>query len=369
MIIVVVLVGVGLGTSWYGLQKSSTSSPGSCASGVTLQGAGASFLNALMSSWKSAYTTATGNMIDYTASGAGAGVTSLADKLVDFAATDEPLNASQVAAMPTTVLTLPVTGGPVVIVYNLTGYSHPLNLTANQLAGIYLGTISNWNSSALAVNNPGLPNQAIIAVHRADQAGTTYVLTNLMSLWNSTWNTTVGTTILPTPWPSTPHSLAEKGNSALAKAIAANYGSIGYVDLPDAINSHLSTAGVENLAHHYIQPTIAATEAAIANLSGQKIPSATGNWSAVSWVNSPGTYDYPLATLSYFFVLKDPSLGYTKSVTDAQVLIQWLHWALTKGQTLSAAVDYVNPPANIVTQDLNALGTMVYSGASIPACT
>jgi phosphate transport system substrate-binding protein len=372
VVIVVVLVGVGLGTNWYGLQKSSSSSSSTaCTTGVTLEGAGASFLNAVMSTWKTGYASATGNQVDYTASSAGAGITSLADKLVDFAATDEPLNTSDVAQMPGTVFTLPVTGGPVAIVYNLPGYGHTLNITPVELVGIYNGTITNWNDSALASNNPGLPNQPIVSVHRSDQAGTTYVLTNLFSIYNSAWKngTGLGTTVLPTPWPSTPNQLAEKGNSALGKTVSSTKYSIGYIDLPDAINDKLATAGVLNSAGHYVQPTVASTEGAINNLSGQKIPAATGDWSTVSWVNSPGTFDYPLATLSYFIVLQDPHLGFTSSLANAQVLIQWLHYVLTTGQTQSAGVDYVNPPANIVQQDLSALGTMVYNSASIPACT
>jgi len=369
VVVVIVVVGAGFGTHWYGLQKSSTSST-PCPTSEILSGAGASFLNAVMSVWTIGYSTASSNQIDYNPSGAGAGIISLADKQVDFAATDEPLNASDVAAMPGSILTLPVTGGPVTIVYDIPGYTHTLNLTANQLSGIYLGTITNWASPVLASNNPGLPSAPIISVHRSDQAGTTYVLTNLLTDVNTTWASAVGTTVLPTPWPKTPSQteMAEKGNSALAKAVVATKDSIGYVDLPDAINNKLTTAGVLNLAGHYVQPTIAATEGAIQNLSGQKIPPATGNWANVSWVNSPGSYDYPLATLSYFVVLQDTSLGYTPTLAHAEALVQWLHWVLTTGQGLSGGVDYVNPPANIVTQDLNAIGGMEFTGSTIPSC-
>jgi len=86
-------------------------------------------------------------------------------------------------------------------------------------------------------------------------------------------------------------------------------------------------------------------------------------------VNAPGTSSYPLATLSYFIVLQNPALGHTASLGDAQVLVQWLHFVLTTGQTESNAVDFVNPPAGAVTQDLNALATMTYGAAPIPACT
>jgi phosphate transport system substrate-binding protein len=355
-------------THWFGLAPAA-SSLSSCPGGVILQGAGASFLSAVMSVWISGFSAATGDRIDYTANGAGGGITDLADRIVDFAATDEPLNASETTSMPGTVLTLPVTGGPVVVAYNLPGFTGTLNLTAAQLAGIYLGTISNWNSTALQSDNSGLPSGPIVTVHRTDGAGTTYALTSLLSIYNATWSSTVGTTILPTPWPTTPHEVGEKGNSALAKEVAGTPGSIGYVDLPDAINEGLPTASLANHAGHFVQPTIAATQAAIADLSGQPIPNASGNWSSVSWVNAPGTYDYPLAALSDFLVLQDLSLGYTPNATAAQVLVGWLHWVLTTGQSDSAGVDYTNPPADIVTQDLHALATIVYHGVVPPACT
>ena len=367
--IALVLVVVGSATSWYGLKSSSTSSsPTGCPTGSTLYGYGASFLNAVMSSWKQGFNTATTNKVVYTANGAGAGITDLATGVADFSATDEPLNASEVASMPGTTLTLPVTGGPVVIVFNIPSVTQ-LNLTPWQLADIYLGTITNWNSTQLSFDNPHLPSGTIVTVHRSDQAGTTYVLTNLLSIYNATWNRTVGTTILPTPWPKAPTQIGAKGNSALATAVKSTSYSIGYVDLPDAITNSLSQAAVFNKAGFFVMGTLATTNAAIANLSGQPIPPASGNWSAVSWVNAPGASSFPLATLSYFIVLQNPKLGHTASLADAQVLVQWLRYVLTTGQGLSAADDFVNPPANLVTQDLTALGSMVYGSSPIPACT
>jgi len=369
IVIVVILVGVGAATSWYGLQKkSSTTTAAACTTGVTLLGNGASFLSSLMSQWESSYNAATGNTVDYTAGSAGAGILALSEKTVDFAATDEPLNASDVTSMPGQLLTLPITGGAVTIVYNIPGFSGTLDLTGNQLAGIYTGTITNWNSPALATDNSGLPSGTIVTVHRSDPAGTSYVLTNLLSLDNASWKATIGTSISPA-WPKAPTQEAEKGNSGLAKYIAATSDTIGYVDLADAQSNKLAIAGVQNPAGHFVVPTVANTQAAINNLSGQSIPAATGNWSAVSWVNSPGSYDYPLATLSYFLILQDPALGLPGTLADAQVLIQWITWSVDHGQGYAAGLDYVSPPANLLSQDLSALGTMNWNGASIPACT
>lgn len=370
VVVAAVVAGAGATTHWFGFVPAATHA-GPCPSKVTLYGAGASFLSAVMSSWQTNFASTTDNQVEYLANGAGGGITDLQEKLKDFAATDEPLNASEAAGMPGTVLTLPVTGGPVAIVYHIPSFSGTLNLTPQQLAGIYLGDITNWNSTLLSTDNHGLPNASIVTVHRNDGAGTTWALTSLFSLYNSTWASTVGTTLLPNPWPSTgqSHEEGETGNSALAKEVKAVNDSIGYVDLPDAINDGLSTAGVYNSAGTAVQPTIPATQAAITALEGQTIPTPTGNWSSVNWVNAPGATSYPLAVLSYFLVLQDVSLGFTANQTTAEVLIQWLHWVLTTGQGESAAVDYINPPADIVAQDLSALGSMEFGGAAIPACT
>ena len=64
--------------------------------------------------------------------------------------------------------------GPIALAYNLSGVDK-LILTPEVLAGIFAGTIANWNDPAIAAINPGvtLPTLAIQAVHRAEDSGTT----------------------------------------------------------------------------------------------------------------------------------------------------------------------------------------------------
>lgn len=368
IVVILVFSGIGLATNWYGLDRPATS-PGTCPAGVTLSGAGANFLLALISQWQVSYQSATANAVNFNPSGAGAGITALAESTVDFAATDEPLNASEVASLPGTTLTLPVTGGAVTIIYNLPGFSGPLRISGVQLAEIYLGTISNWDSPSLAGNNSGLPNAPIITVHRLDAAGTTYVLTNLLSDDSATWAAGPGTSISPN-WPSTPGpQVAEKGNSALATYVSTTPDTIGYVDLADAVGKSVPTASVLNPAGNFVAPTVADTQAAIDNLSDRAFPPATGDWSNVSFVNSPGTFDYPLATLSYFLILENPGIGYAPSLQKAQVLVQWIGWSITDGQSYASGLYYAEPPPQLLVQDAAALTDLSYNGAAIPACT
>jgi phosphate transport system substrate-binding protein len=376
VVIVAILIGVGYETHWYGLQPATSTAPGSCPTDVTLSGAGASFLTALMSQWETSYTADTQNKINYNPSGAGAGITSFTDNLVNFAATDEPLTDAQFAALPGTTLTLPVTGGAVTIIYNLPGFTGPLQISGTQLAGIYLGTITNWDDSSFTALNPGLPNQPIIPVVRSDPAGTSYVLTNYLSDDNSTFNSTVGISIQPA-WPSLSSEVEEHGNSALSTYVASTAGkySIGYVDLADAIAHNTGgIAAVGNPSDDYILPNVTNTQSAINYMATHQhggIPAATANWAGVTFVNSPQAADYPLATLSYFLVLQnpgsassiDPSLAYT------QVLVQFLGWAITSGQPYAAPLEYIVPTAALLTQDSNAIQAINYNGASIPACS
>ncbi len=372
IVVVVIVLGAGATTHWFGLRPAATSTA-ACPTGVTLDGAGASFVNTLVTQWAYVYNSVTSNKVSYDSSSAGVGIADFGEKETQFAATDEPVTYQEVATFPGTTLTLPVTGGAVTIVYYLPGYTHHLELNASTLVGIYSGTITNWDSPLLNESglNPGLPDQTIIPVVRSDAAGTTYVLTNYLSDDNSTWAKDVGTSIQPT-WPTVPNDTErpEKGNSGLASFVNETQYSIGYVDLADAeSHTNLGIAAVENPKLAYIVPTVPDTQSAIDDLAGQPIPPATGNWSAVSWVNAPGAGDYPLATLTYFLVLENPALGYDPSLANTTVLVQWLNWVLTDGQSYSSSLLYVNPPSAILTQDQQAVSSVNYNGASIPTCS
>jgi phosphate transport system substrate-binding protein len=382
--VVAVVVGVGAGTSWYGLVRPASSA--GCPSGVTLQGQGAAFPSSIVLQWASEFGGASKNPVNYVPTSAGQGIAELTDKtVVDFAVTDEGLNASQGSALQAAVgpyLTLPVTGGAVVLIYDIPGLSsaHPLNLTANELAGIYLGQITTWDNATLVANNPALAGvtDAITAVHRADAAGMTYVLTNLLSDWNATWRTnpSLGTSILP-DWPKFAGADPVTGNSEMLSAVkapAAGDGTIGYTDLYDAEQKGLSMALIENAHGTDVAPTVADTTSAIDdvyNATYASLPPPTGDWSGVSWVNASGAGDYPLATLVYLLApLHLTSALHTDTAAAAAALRWWIDWVATQGQYYSrTSFPFPSPPAPLLGEDLNATDAMTFGGASLPLCT
>ncbi|HEV2390019.1 MAG TPA: substrate-binding domain-containing protein, partial [Nitrososphaerales archaeon] len=76
-----------------------------------LSGAGSTFINPVLSAMITAYQTATPTVaINYQSVGSGAGISALEGKTVDFAASDAPLQAADIAKAPT-AQTIPMTIG------------------------------------------------------------------------------------------------------------------------------------------------------------------------------------------------------------------------------------------------------------------
>ena len=329
-----------------------------------------------MDQWEAAYNKATSNQVNYPGSGSGTGLTDFSEHppLLDFAVTDDPLDAAETAALPSAALTLPITSGAITIIYNLPGIAGHLNLTGAIVAEIYLGTITNWDNSAIQTINPGvsLPNATITTVHRSDSAGTTYVLTDFLSQDSPTWNTTVGKGIAVS-WPKAPTQTAVKGNSAVLSTVETTADTIGYSDLTDVLLAKTPPqyAAVQNPKGNFIVPTLASTASAIADKTASTtFPSSSGNWYNVSMVNAQGTTDYPLATFIYMYVYQAADQGFQPSLTKAQVIVQWLDWLLTVGQTYSNSTGlyYVALPPAVVAVDNAGIQTMTFNGKAIPAC-
>ncbi len=131
--------------------------PAPSADNVTLQGSGATFPAPLYDSWFQTYTEANPQVqFDYQAIGSGGGIKAITDGTVDFGASDAAMKDEEIAALPADckVLHIPTALGAVVVIYNLPGVAS-VNLDADNVAGIYLGTIKKWNDPAIAANNPG----------------------------------------------------------------------------------------------------------------------------------------------------------------------------------------------------------------------
>ncbi len=119
-----------------------------------------------------------------------------------------------------------------------------LKFTPQILAGIYLGTITNWNDKAIAAANPGakLPDKSIVVVHRSDGSGTTFVWTDYLSKISPEWKSRVGSNT-SVSWPV---GLGAKGNEGVAGMIRQMEGGIGYVELIYALQNNITFGPVKN---------------------------------------------------------------------------------------------------------------------------
>src|ERR1700733_6266267 len=203
----------------------------------TLLGAGSTFVYPLFSKIFAEYGKTHDVKVNYQSIGSGGGILQLTNKTVDFGGSDAPLNADQAKKIGVPVLHIPMASGAVVITYNIPGITSALNLTGKDIADIYLGKITNWNSPEIAATNKGvkLPDLGIVVVHRSDGSGTSYIFTDFLTKVNPDWAAKVGKATAVN-WPA---GLGGKGNDGVSGLVKQTPGAIGYVELIYALQNKM----------------------------------------------------------------------------------------------------------------------------------
>jgi phosphate transport system substrate-binding protein len=329
------LVAVGCGPSASG-------TPGQTS--VTLNGAGSTFVNPAMSKWAFEYNKANPNVvINYQSVGSGAGISQYQAGTVDFGATDAPLDDATLKTMPAPTLNVPVVSGAVVISYNVPGLTADLKLSPDAIAGIFLGTIKNWNDPKIAADNAGvnLPNTPIAVSHRSDGSGTTYIFTNYLAAVSPDWKKGpgVGKSV---DWPV---GTGGKGNDGVSQLVKGTPGGIGYVELAYAIKGSMPFADVKNASGEFIKPSPDATSLAV----GGQIEALKKDV-RTSVVNSPVKGAYPICGFTYVLVSTQP-----KDAAKAKALNDFLEWTQTDGQAMIADLQYAPLPKELVDMNKQAL--------------
>lgn len=305
-----------------------------------LNGAGATFPNPIYSKWFDEYHKAHSDLeINYQSKGSGAGIRQLTEGTVDFGASDGPMTDEQIKALKDKrgidVIHIPTVLGAVVPAYNVPGVSGEIKFSGELLAGIYLGKITNWNDPAFAKDNPGLklPDKPIVVVHRAEGSGTTYIFTDYLSKISQEWKDKVGKATA-VQWPT---GLGQQGNEAVAGMIRQMDGAIGYVELLYALQNNISFGPVKNGAGKYIKASLDSVTAAAASV--KEMPDDF----RVSITNAPGATAYPIASFTWLLVPKEWS-----DKTKEKAMVDFLHWMLDSGQTMTTALYYAPLPKNVV---------------------
>jgi phosphate transport system substrate-binding protein len=317
----------------------------------TLLGAGSTFVYPLFSKMFSQYTAV---KVNYQSIGSGGGILQLTNKTVDFGDSDAPLNADQTAKMSAPVLHIPMTSGAVVVTYYLPGVTAPLNLTGKDLADIYLGKITTWNSAEIKATNKGvnLPDLPIVVIHRSDGSGTSFIFTDYLTKVNPDWAKKVGKASAVN-WPA---GLGGKGSEGVAGLVKQTPGAIGYVELAYAIQNKMAFANLQNKGGKFITPTIDATTLA----SNVAIPADT----KVSITDTDNPKGYPIASFTWALIYKEQNYG-GRSKDRATQLVKLLWWNIHQGQVNCAPLNYAPLSKAAVKAAEAVLKSATYDGKAI----
>src|SRR5215471_4255700 len=161
--------------------------------GLTLKGAGSSFVSPLVLTMVQPYEAATGVHVDYNPIGSGRGITAIQTRQVDFGASDAPMTPDQFNGCNGCVQ-VPWQASGTAFAYNLPGMPPHLKITGTVLANIYLGNIKKWNDPAIKKLNPGvnLPSMDITPIWRSDASGTTFNVTDYTSKVSPAFKSKIG---------------------------------------------------------------------------------------------------------------------------------------------------------------------------------
>ena len=332
-------------------RTTSTGSTASSAAGATvdyskltgtLNGSGSSFQDAFEQKAKAEFgKKASGVTVNYTKSGSAAGKQDLANQVVQYAGTDSVIkDADKPTFKGGDVLYFPIVGAPITVSFNVSGLDK-LQLSADTLAGIFQGDITNWNDPKIVADNSGasLPSSKIAVVHRSDGSGTTSNFTKYLEKASpSVWKLDSGDTV---QWPASTQG-AEK-NSGVASLIKSTDGAIGYVDLADAVNADLKFAAIKNASGTFVDPTLDGASAALAGATVN--PDLT-----YDPLNASGNTAYPITSPTWIIVYKKQT-----DAAVANALQGWLNFILTDGQGLAKSVGFAPLPSDMASKAIAQL--------------
>jgi len=232
---------------------------------------------------------------------------------------------------------VPTVMGGVTIVMNVPGIaSGKLKLDGVTAADIFRGAITKWNDPAIAKLNPGvaLPDLAITVANRSDGSGTTFVFTNYLAKQSADFKRDVGAGNTVN-WPA--NALGGKGNPGVAANVQKIKGTIGYVDIADAMKNKMSFVALKNKAGNYIVPNqdSVADAAAGANFKVRGM--------APDLLDQAHKNAWPITSATYM-------LAYEKGDDAAKQkgVVDFFAWSLKNGQKMAEDLGFVALPPAVV---------------------
>lgn len=337
------------------------------AGSVQINGAGATFPLPVYTEWVYAYQYIDPSVaLNYQGIGSGGGKKGIIDRTLDFAGSNSVLKDEEYTKGGDLQM-YPVLAGAVVPIFNLENYDASadpaLVLDRATLAGIYMGTIQNWNDAAIVSQNPSLkdklPAKAITAVHRSDGSGTTEIFTNALAAFSQDWEKNVGAgSAVEWPVDKAGNGIGGKGNQGVAGSVQNTPNSIGYVELSYAIANKIPYAQMVNKAGK----TVTADANSLASVMNDYADAFTDKMTA-KIVDGAGEGSWPISGYTYI-ILHTHSM---EDCTKAEKLMGYLKWSLTDPAAAKRAADlgYAVLPDTVRTKVLAKLGEVTCSNQPV----
>jgi phosphate transport system substrate-binding protein len=290
---------------------------------VALTEDGSSLLYPLYQAWVTGFAKVDSSFSSSSgADGSGTGITDAETGTTIFGASDAYL-PSATASQYSTIENIPVAISAQMINYNVPGFaSKHLKLDGTVIAGMYQGTIKNWDDPAIKKLNPGvtLPSLPVVPVHRSDSSGDSFLFTSYLAASDpSSFAAKQGPSTAPT-FPSVTGALGALKNSGMVASCGSTKGCIAYIGISymkDTTSAGLGEAMLENKSGKFELPTATTIKAEAASFTN--VP-ANGS---ISLIYGPGATGYPIINFEYIVVKTNQS-----SATTAQGIKAFLAWSM-----------------------------------------
>jgi len=211
-----------------------------------------------------------------------------------------------------------------------------LILSGQVISQIYQGKITQWNDPAITALNPNaiIPSLPIVALHRSDSSGDTFIFTSFLSdADTSGWGSSIGygTSVA---FPAIPNAVGENGNGGLVSACPQIAGCIAYIGvsyLSQTQKAGLGEAELVNESGHPELPTAATILA-----ESQELASSTPANETLSMIYDKAPGGYPIVNYEYAIIPpKEPDAN------TAAAVRAFLYWAIDPAEGSSST--YLGP--------------------------
>jgi len=190
----------------------------------------------------------------------------------------------------------------------------------------------------------------VIVIHRSDGSGTTNIFTSYLSKVSQDWSWRSGHGLAVT-WPT---GLGAEGSKGVLDLVKQAPGTIGYLELTYAKENGVPVASIQNRAGQFVQPTPAATAAAISAFSDDLAKDVR-----TPIVDPPASAKdaYPISGLTFILLWKD-----RPGADQQQAVKNFIAYAISKGQDSAEELSYAKLPEPIQKEGQELLGKLTANG-------